>query len=241
MPTADVLTVEKYGINAGLLYSADPERVDCPLAYLRHNSPIQRAQDLDSVITELLSRYPYQQVVALGGSEGAVVAHLLAARSSHIAATIAFNGGGQWFLDDVFHSIATAPTSAREKTASIRNMRNFARHVRNATPAQQVELNVSGSGHGYRWWHDLLTIDQLAMLSKSASPTLIIQSGADKSVSPDAALAMVAKLHQAGKPNIYYKTYPMLDHQLVGPDGKSQMTEVVHDIATWLRDVGIAH
>ncbi|WP_174428081.1 hypothetical protein [Cupriavidus basilensis] len=54
MPAADVLTVEKYGIDASLPYSDDPERADCPSAYLRHDSPAQRAADLDAVIAEVL-------------------------------------------------------------------------------------------------------------------------------------------------------------------------------------------
>lgn len=237
MPTADVLTVEKYGIDASLPYSNDTERADCPPAYLRHDSPVQRASDLDTVIADVLRQRAYRQVVALGGSEGAVVAHLLAARSDRIAATIAFNGGGQWFLDDLLYSIASAPGSAQEKAASMRSMRGFARHIRTATP--EAQARITASDHGYRWWRDSLATDQLAVLRTSRSPTLIIQSGADESASPDAVLAMVARLHQAGKRNITYKTYPALDHRLFGPDGRSRMADVVNDMASWLQGVGI--
>ncbi len=237
MPAADVLTVEKYGIDASLPYSDDPERADCPPAYLRHDSPAQRAADLDTVIAEVLRQHAYRQVVALGGSEGAVVAHLLAARSDRVTATIAFNGGGQWFLDDVLHSIASAPNPAQEKAESKQGMRDFAHHVRTATPEAQAQ--ITASGHGYRWWRDSLDTDQLAVLQSGIAPTLIIQAGADESVSPAAVLAMVARLHQAGKRNITYKTYPALDHRLSEPDGQSRMAEVVNDMATWLQDAGI--
>ncbi|WP_232346370.1 serine aminopeptidase domain-containing protein [Cupriavidus sp. USMAA2-4] len=237
MPAADILTVEKYGIDASLPYSDDPARADCPLAYVRHDSLAQRAADLDAVIADVLRRHGYRQVVALGGSEGAVVAHLLAARSDRISATIAFNGGGRWFLDDVLHSIASAPGTPREKAESKRGMRAFARHVRTATPAARAA--IAASGHGYRWWRDALDTDQLAVLQASRSPALIIQAGADDSVSPEAVLAMVARLHQAGKRNITYKTYASLDHRLRGPDGQSHMAEVVDDMAAWLQDAGI--
>lgn len=237
LPAADVLTVEKFGIDSSLPYSDDPERADCPPAYLRHDSPAQRAADLDTVVTEVLRQHTYHQVVALGGSEGAVVAHLLAARSDHVTATIAFNGGGQWFLDDVLHSIASSPASAQEKTESMQGMRDFAHHIRTATPKAQAK--ITASGHGYRWWRDSLDTDQLAVLQTSRSPTLIIQAGADESVSPAAVLAMVARLHQAGKRNITYKTYPALDHRFFGPNGQSRFADVVNDMATWLQDVGI--
>lgn len=237
MPAADVLTVEKYGIDASLPYSDDVARADCPPAYLRHDSPLQRAADLDAVIADVLRRHGYRQVVALGGSEGAVVAHLLAARLDRISATIAFNGGGRWFLDDVLHSIASAPGTPREKAESKQGMRAFARHVRTAAPAARAA--ISASGHGYRWWRDSLDTDQLAVLQASRSPTLIIQAGADDSVSPEAVLAMVARLHQAGKRNVTYKTYAALDHRLRAPDGQSHMAEVVDDMAAWLQDAGI--
>ena len=73
----------------------------------------QRASDLDAVLTELRRTLGYRQVVALGGSEGAVVANLLASRSRNVDATIAFNSGGQWFLNDMLHSLASEPVPRR--------------------------------------------------------------------------------------------------------------------------------
>ncbi|AZC18591.1 hypothetical protein [Pseudomonas sp. CMR5c] len=80
MPEADVLTVEKYGLEATLPYSQDAERADCPQAYLEHDSPTQRTDDLQAVIQYLRQQRHYASVIALGGSEGAVIAHALAAR-----------------------------------------------------------------------------------------------------------------------------------------------------------------
>ena len=47
----------------------------------------------------------YKTFILLGGSEGAVIANLVTADIDYIDATIAFNGGGRWFIDDVSHSI----------------------------------------------------------------------------------------------------------------------------------------
>ncbi|WZB63481.1 hypothetical protein WJ970_11655 [Achromobacter xylosoxidans] len=52
-PQADLLTVEKYGIDDTLPYDGDPERPDCPAAYLERDNLQQRASDLDAVLTEL--------------------------------------------------------------------------------------------------------------------------------------------------------------------------------------------
>ena len=229
-PQADLLTVEKYGIDDTLPYDKDPERPDCPAAYLEHDSPQQRASDLDAVLTELRRTQGYRQVVALGGSEGAVVANLLASHSRNVDATIAFNGGGQWFLNDMLHSLASEPVPAAQRRAAEQGLRSFARHVL-ASPPQAMNT----SGHGHPWWRGVLELDQLATLRQVAGPVLILQGGADASVSPQETLSMVARLRLAGSRNIDYRAYPGLDHAMTGPDGISRMPEVVDDMAAWLR------
>ena len=78
-PQADLLTVEKYGIDDTLPYDGDPERPDCPAAYLERDNLQQRASDLDAVLTELRRTLGYRQVGAgrqrrRGGREPAGVA-----------------------------------------------------------------------------------------------------------------------------------------------------------------------
>lgn len=231
-PQADLLTVEKYGIDDSLPYDSDPERSDCPVPYLEHDSPQQRAGDLDMVLAALRSAHGYRQVVAIGGSEGAAVANLLAAHSPHVDATIAFNGGGQWFLNDIVHSLSSEPMPASERRKAEQGLRAFARHVLQSPPQP-----MAMSGHGYRWWRDTLELDQLALLRQSTRPVLIMQAGADSSVSPQSTLSMIARLHQAGKRNISYRTYPGLNHAMAEPGGASHLSRVADDMAMWLRQV----
>lgn len=233
LPKADLLTVEKYGIDATLPYDADPERPDCPKPYLKHDSPAQRVDDLAAVIARLKQTRGYRQVVAIGGSEGAVVANLLAAQLKQVNAIIAFNGGGQWFLDDVLHGIAASAASDAEKAQSAQNMREFARHIRSGPASALVASN-----HGYAWWKEMLSLDQRAVLLKVSIPTLIIQGGRDDSVSPTAVSKMVQSLNRAGRRNIDYRRYPTLDHKLAEPDKTSGMPRVVQDMAAWLRARG---
>jgi pimeloyl-ACP methyl ester carboxylesterase len=232
LPGADVLTVEKYGIDANLPYVDEIGRPDCPAAYLRHDSLTQRAQDLEAVVADVLRAHRYRHVVALGGSEGAVTAHLLAARSPHITATIAFNGGGQWFMDDLLHGARSGPMSAVQKKQAEQDMRDFVHHVQTQAPE-----DLTASDHGYLGWRDALALDQLALLIQISTPALIIQSGRDTSVSPSSARDMVAKLRMSGRHNIHYRTYPQLDHGLSAPDGTSRMPEVAHCMTAWLNGV----
>ncbi|MFM9759329.1 alpha/beta hydrolase family protein [Aeromonas dhakensis] len=229
-PEADVLLVEKYGINRKLKYSTDPARKDCPAQYLEKDSPAQRVADIKVVLDIVRKDGQYKKLILLGGSEGAVIANLVIADVDYIDATIAFNGGGRWFIDDVSHSIAAKHNNPKAAIKEIDSFKGFAEHVLNSKP---FELEVSG--HGYHWWQQMLSIDQLDTLKKVNSPLLIIQGVMDTSVSPQKTDKMVQRLKNLGKSNIEYRRYKKLDHGFKNSDGKSLRKEVVSDINMWLR------
>lgn len=229
-PEADVLLIEKYGINRKLKYSTDPARKDCPAQYLEKDNPAQRVADIKTVLDIVRKDGQYKTFILLGGSEGAVIANLVSADIDSIDATIAFNGGGRWFIDDVSHSIAVKHNNPDEARKEIDDFKGFAEHVLNSKP---FELDVSG--HGYHWWQQMLSIDQLDILKKVKSPLLIIQGGMDTSVSPQKTDELVQRLEELGKSNIEYRRYEALDHGLKNSDGKSLRKEVIRDINIWLR------
>jgi len=66
-PAADLLTVEKYGITGDLAYSKDVQRPDCPAAYLSHDNPMRRAEDIENVLEYALGKYAYGKVIVVGG------------------------------------------------------------------------------------------------------------------------------------------------------------------------------
>ncbi|MFK7683321.1 prolyl oligopeptidase family serine peptidase [Aeromonas caviae] len=229
-PEADVLLIEKYGINRKLKYSKDAERKDCPAQYLEKDSPAQRVADINTVLGIVRKDGQYKKLILLGGSEGAVIANLVSADIDSIDATIAFNGGGRWFIDDVSHSIAVKHKNPEAARKEIDGFKGFAEHMLNNEP---FELDVSG--HGYHWWQQMLSIDQLDILKKVKSPLLVVQGGMDTSVSPQKTDEMMQRLEEFGKNNIEYRRYEALDHGLKDSDGKSLRKEVIRDINIWLR------
>ncbi|MFQ2551107.1 alpha/beta hydrolase family protein [Aeromonas caviae] len=172
----------------------------------------------------------YKKLILLGGSEGAVIANLVSADIDYLDATIAFNGGGRWFIDDVSHSIAVQHKNPAAARKEVDDFKGFAEHVLNSKP---FELDVSG--HGYHWWQQMLSIDQLDTLIKVNSPLLIIQGGRDTSVSPQKTDELVQRLKELGKNNIEYRRYEALVHGLKDSDGKSLRKKVVSDMNIWLR------
>lgn len=229
-PEADVLLIEKYGIDRKLKYSTDPARKDCPAQYLAKDNPAQRVADIKVVLDTVRKEGQYKTFILLGGSEGAVIANLVSADIDSIDATIAFNGGGRWFIDDVSHSIAAEHKNIEAARKDIDSFKGFAEHVLNSKP---FELEVSG--HGYHWWQQMLSIDQLDTLQNVKSPLLIIQGGRDTSVSPQKTDELMQRLKELGRSNIEYRRYEALDHGLKSSDGKSQRKEVVNDINIWLQ------
>lgn len=224
-PEADILLVEKYGIDSKLKYSTDPARKDYPAQYLEKDNPAQRVADIKTVLDIVRKNGQYETFILLGESEGAVIANLVTADVDYIDATIAFNGGGRWFIDDVSHSIATVHKNIEAARKDINDFEGFAEHVLNSKP---FELEVSG--HGYHWWQQMLSIDQLDTIEKVKSPLLIIQGGMDTSVSPQKTDELMQRLKELGKSNIEYRRYEALDHGLKDSDGKNQRKKVVSDI-----------
>ncbi|MFG0873102.1 alpha/beta hydrolase family protein [Aeromonas media] len=229
-PEADLLLIEKYGINRKLKYSTDPARKDCPAQYLEKDNSAQRVADIKTVLDTVRKEGQYKTFILLGGSEGAIIANLVTADVDYLDATISFNGGGRWFIDDVSHSIAVKhknPAAARKK---VDDFKGFAEHVRSSKP---FELEVSG--HGYHWWQQMLSIDQLDILQDVKSPLLIIQGGRDTSVSPQKTDELMQRLKELGKNNIEYRRYEELDHGFKDSDGESLHKAVISDMNTWLQ------
>jgi pimeloyl-ACP methyl ester carboxylesterase len=229
---ADLLTIEKYGIDSGLVYSSDGERLDCPSEYLLNDSPEQRTNDVVSVLDYFKEHNKYRNIILLGGSEGALVSNLVAARLNYLSASISFNGGGRWFLDDVVHNIRSLAESSEGLEEEVDGFKQFAEQIVSGKP---FDLNMSN--HGYTWWHNALTIDQENVVLNIASPLLLIQSGLDKSVSPSSAADMAGNLKNQGKNNVTYREYKNLDHGLNDISGNSKMSSVAKDIEAWLMSV----
>jgi len=229
-PEADVLLIEKYGIDGGLSFSSNAERKDCPAKYIHNDSPKQRVADIQAVLEVVRKRRKYPNLIVLGGSEGAVIANLVATRINDINATISFNGGGRKFIDDVIHNIKSTSPNSGELEESVEGFLGFSNHIINSKP-----FEVEVSGHGYNWWYQMLTIDQLEILERVNTPLLVIQGGRDLAVSPQKVDELMQVLEKIGKDNIEYRTYEELDHGFVNINGENNRNLVVKDINVWLK------
>ena len=128
-PEADLLLIEKYGIDRGLPYSVNADRKDCPKTYLKKDGPNQRIKDIEIVLNTINKGRTYKKHIVIGVSEGAVIANLLATNNRDIDATISLNGGSRWFIDDVLHNINSEYANEQEAKESVEGFRGFSQHI----------------------------------------------------------------------------------------------------------------
>ncbi|KZK87306.1 Alpha/beta hydrolase family protein [Pseudovibrio sp. Ad13] len=229
LPKADVLTVEKYGITSDLSWDRSDKRTDCPADYIENDSPERRTADYIKTINQLKEGGIYERVFLVGGSEGAMVANMIAAKTDFVTASVALNGGGRKFLDTILYNIKHTSNSKEQEKEDTEGFTGFAMHVMNSEP---FELNMGD--HGYAWWRYMLDSDQLEILAQVDNPLLIVQGGKDINVSPEAVDQQIAKLAELSKTNITYKSYPDMTHSFKGAGGDSMVEQVITDIKGWL-------
>ncbi len=230
---ADVLTIEKYGLTSSMSWNPSGDSIDCPEAYASYDSPDQRMYDYLQTIHSLDKKYHYEDIILLGGSEGALVAALVASHSQSISAVISINGGGRFFLGDVLYNMRhEIPAEAfLEAKAGFLDFNNTVIH--------SEDMDVLMSGHGFRWWKSMLTLDQTETLLQVSAPLLIIQSELDDSVSPVLAYKQ-AKLLKQRKSNVEFLSIEGVDHKFKDSLGKSYVGNVIYLIQEWMNKNRIA-
>ena len=230
LPNADALAIEKYGIPPGFHGESAGE---CPQAYLQKDTLEQRYQDLVDVIQKLQRQHEYQRVVLIGGSEGASLAILAAAKGAPVDAAIAVNAGGRWFVDDVLHAMRA---SIPDETAREEAVAGFKQFI-SSLDAQALD-GPAVSDHGIGWWRAMTGNDQQQNLAQATLPIHLIQGGMDTDVSPQAWLLMRDAIGETSNPLVSFTFYPGLDHRLRAEDGDDKTGEVLHAARDWLRRLG---
>lgn len=213
-PRHIAVRVEKYGI------APDSPVVDgfadCPAAFHAGHTVSQRVADYEAVLATLDPALP---VTLFGGSEGGLVVAVLAGRIEAHAAILLSSATGIDFEDMV---LSTVPPEGQETVkAGLAAAR--------ADP-EGVAL-FAGSSH--RFWADILDRVAADHMLASATPFLVIQGGRDESSPVAAARATTDRFAAAGRCNLAYWEFPVLDHGMRDPAGTNHLPEVAAAAAAW--------
>ncbi|MEQ4669365.1 alpha/beta hydrolase family protein [Providencia manganoxydans] len=227
-PKNDILLVEKTGLNSQV--GKDGKEVsakDCPIDYMKNDSPLERAENYLALIEYLKNNY--HNIVIIGGSEGAVVTNLIISKTDKVQASVSLNMGGQFFINDVIYSIEkTTPTA--EIPQYIDGFKQFAKEV----VQNKLDEDQFPSEHGGKWWREMLTINNQKLIRSVKTPHLVIQTMDDINVDPYSVVRMMEK---SNNQHVYFKTYQGLDHFFVDNKGQGQTELIVKDIQLWYQTV----
>ncbi|MBN3492174.1 alpha/beta hydrolase [Vibrio neptunius] len=225
LPEADLLTVEKYGLNQAIRWNPDGDSPDCPTAYIQKDSPTQRAADYQQVLEKLENNY--EHIIVLGGSEGAVVAAMVASQVPSVDTLVSLNAGGRFFVDDVLYNMEqTMPPEAFMEAKN-----GFLGFQQALVSSETMDINMSS--HGFAWWKEVLTLDQKSILERVSADTLILQSERDINVSPEQAIRQAEQLMQS-RSNVSFVLLAGLDHAFKNQRGESETLSVIKQIQAWL-------
>lgn len=150
-----------------------------------------------------------RRTVVFGGSEGAVMASLLAGRDPKITDVIAIGGSG---TTQLFDFLAAAYARCFDRSRCIADVEAQVAAIR-ADPNNTTKL---AWGHPYRRWTSFFPIEPGDELVRSKARVYLAFGTSDASTPPLSQEVAVAKLLAAGR-DVTVRRVLDADHSLVGP------------------------
>jgi len=163
------------------------------------------------------------RITLIGHSEGGVIAPMVAAGDSTIAAIVLMAGtakpGVRVLVDQAVGPIARAPGLAPQRRAELE-----------AEAARAVETDTAPSSPWMRWFR---TYDPLPTARRVRQPVLILQGAVDRQVSAGQADTLAEAMRAAGNRDVTERVFPHLNHLfLVSPtDGSPSEYPALKDTA----------
>ncbi|AHE52702.1 alpha/beta hydrolase [Sphingomonas sanxanigenens] len=223
LPTAAIVTVEKYGVLKGDAPKAFPEH--CRPSYMTHHTISQRVADYRLVIARLRNEGWWNgKLILFGGSEGGAAMQILAAEVHPNAAVIFSSATGMPFREAF---VRVLPPSE-----AITVPRQIAAIRKDPTSTKTWLAN------SHRWWSDIMDrrLSDDAMRATSTR-FLVVQGRRDQSNPVISARAFVANFRKAGFRNVTYWEFPDYDHTMVDRQGNAHMSDVLAKISEWLEQI----
>ncbi|MGA1853511.1 MULTISPECIES: alpha/beta hydrolase [Pseudomonadota] len=220
LPSAAILTVEKYGVLEGDAPKSFPE--DCRPAYVAHHTISQRVADYSQVIASLKNEAWWNgKLVLFGGSEGGAAMQILAAEVRPNVAVIFSSATGMPFREAFVRVLP--PSEAKAAPGHIAAIRKN---------PDSTKIWLSNS---YRWWSDIMD-RRLSddALRATATEFLVVQGKRDQSNPVASARRFTANFRKSGRKNVTYWEFSDYDHTMVDQKGQSHLTEVLSRISDWL-------
>ncbi len=154
----------------------------------------------------------------VGHSEGAVIAPMLAAEDTRLAA-VALMAGTASPLDSVIMEqiVGAALAAGGDSTELAENRQSIQRlmdAIRSGESLEDTDLPIGLRllGSNEKWLREHIEHDPLATIRRVSAPVLIVNGGKDVQVSPEHARRLGSALELVDHPDFEVKVFPELNH-----------------------------
>lgn len=223
-----LLTIEKPGISRDL----NPE--DCfKDSYLLKNDVFTRADDALHVLNFIDKSTKWSgDYFLIGGSEGTVVATLLAKKKYPRALALLAGANGMTMEDEFYVLIDkkkrpcgfTSKKDLKQKIESI--------YLR--PDSKETWCSSSSSPNSYYWWSRILRLSLLDDLKSFDFPIWAAHGTEDESVPIESSIEVEKAFLKNEKKNFILRRYPGLNHKWIDEKGNKKIADVMQDLDQWL-------
>jgi pimeloyl-ACP methyl ester carboxylesterase len=222
------LVIEKQGVNFG--DKGDSLRIE----YTSNNLVQNRLSDYFRVLQHLRTEASWWNgdIYVIGGSEGGLLAGMLASYYPTTKGVAIFSfGGGLNFGEAWPLSIGlqeqlkgTNEQEIQEKISKTKDTLSYIRE--NPTTLKSYE----GKDNTYAWWASIIDLRLENVLLDLTIPIYLVQGTADIMAPPISARKLNEDFIAKGKKNLFYKELDGYDHVYIDKAGNSHLVEVIYEL-----------
>ena len=226
------LAIEKQGV---LLGDAGDRLTQ---EYRDHNTVHNRLYDYLRVLAYLRSNIEWcnGEVYLVGGSEGGLLAGMLACYYPNVKGVSIFSFGGglnfgeAWPISSGLQVKAEGGTEG-EINRRVQEVKDSLQMIRGEAT---FSATYSGSDNTYAWWNSIIDLRLENCLLDLEIPIYLAQGSLDVMAPPISAKRLHESFMKEGKTNLLYKEHEGYDHGFKDEAGKSLLVQVIMEGIEWI-------
>jgi dipeptidyl aminopeptidase/acylaminoacyl peptidase len=158
------------------------------------------------------------RIALIGHSEGGIVAPIVAADDSELAAIVLMAGTATSLDSVIIEQTVSAALEAGGDSADLARaremMEEFSQAIREGRDLEETDLpaGLKALEAARKWLREHMQHDPLATIREVQAPVLIVNGGQDIQVAPEHARRLGAALREGGHPDYEVKIFPRLNH-----------------------------
>ena len=208
--------------------------------YKQNNTVYNRLYDYLRVLQYMKANVTWWNgdVYVIGGSEGGLLAGMLACYYPNVKALALFSFGGglnfgeAWPISSGLQKKAEGAT-VTEIEKEVNNVKDSLNYIRKNPTYQK---SYSGEDNTYSWWASIVDLRLENALLDLSIPIFLAQGTEDMMAPPVSAQKLHEDFIKKGKTNLYYKEYKGYNHEYKDEKNNSHLVEVVTVAIKWMLD-----